>query len=101
MDAEARFEELAETLVELRGVERVKMMGYPSLKHAGKLLACFVRDEEAMVFKLADQQEREAALALEGAHLFEPMAGRAMKEWVVVPAAAPHPGAELAGPAVS
>ena len=25
------------------------------------------------------------ALALEGAHLFEPMAGRQMKEWVVVP----------------
>jgi hypothetical protein len=40
-----------------------------------------------MVFKLTDSEAREQALAIEGAHLFEPMAGRAMKEWVVVPKA--------------
>lgn len=100
MDGEARFEELAETLVELRGVERVKMMGYPSLKHRGKLLACFVRDEDTMVFKLPSPAEREAALALEGAHLFEPMAGRPMKEWVAVPASAADRWADLADQAL-
>jgi hypothetical protein len=30
---------------------------------------------------------RSAVLALEGAHLFDPMGGRPMKEWVQVPAA--------------
>lgn len=100
MDAEALFEELAETLVELRGVERVKMMGYPALKHRGKLLACFARDEEAMIFKLPDPAEREAALALEGAHLFGPMAGRPMKEWVAVPASSGDRWADLADQAI-
>jgi hypothetical protein len=38
-----------------------------------------------MVFKLPDEAERKRALALDGAHLFEPTAGRQMKEWVVVP----------------
>lgn len=100
MDGEAQFEELAETLVELRGVERVKMMGYPALKHRGRLLACFARDEEAMVFKLPDQAQRDAALALEGAHPFEPMTGRPMKEWVAVPSSAADRWGDLADQAL-
>ena len=35
-----------------------------------------------MVFKLTDSEQREQALAIEGAHLFDPMGGRPMKEWV-------------------
>jgi hypothetical protein len=100
MDAEARFEELAATLEELRGVERVKMMGFPSLKHGGKLLASFYRDEDAMVFKLPDAGAREAALALDGAHLFDPMGGRPMKEWVVVPSEHADRWADLADQAL-
>ena len=38
-----------------------------------------------MIFKLSGQAHKDA-LALSGAHLFEPMAGRPMKEWVEVPA---------------
>ncbi len=41
-----------------------------------------------MVFKLPDAAERERALTLEGAQLFDPSGrGRPMKEWVQVPAA--------------
>jgi hypothetical protein len=41
---------------------------------------------EAMVFKLTDPDEHARALALEGAHLFDPGDnGRPFKEWVVVP----------------
>ncbi len=58
------------------------MMGMPSLKANGKLFAG--QRGEDMVFKLGGD-DHARALALEGAHLFEPMAGRQMKEWVVVP----------------
>jgi hypothetical protein len=37
------------------------------------------------VFKLPDEEARERALALGGAHHFDPAGGRPMKEWVVVP----------------
>jgi hypothetical protein len=41
-----------------------------------------------MVFKLPVEAERKEALALDGAHLFDPSGmGRPMKEWVVVPSA--------------
>ena len=83
MDGEARFEELCE---ERNGdLVRTKMMGMPSLKLNGKLVAGFTAAEDAMVFKLPGADDRSRALALPGAHLFEPMEGRAMKEWVVVP----------------
>jgi hypothetical protein len=38
-----------------------------------------------MVFKLTDEVKREQALALEGAERFDPIGGRPMREWVVVP----------------
>jgi hypothetical protein len=37
-----------------------------------------------MIFKLQGE-DHARALSLAGAHLFEPMAGRAMKAWVQVP----------------
>jgi hypothetical protein len=41
-----------------------------------------------MVFKLPDPDAHARALALDGAHLFDPSgAGRPFKEWVVVPEA--------------
>jgi len=41
-----------------------------------------------MVFKLPDADQRDAALALDGAELFDPSGrGRPFKEWVQVPAA--------------
>jgi hypothetical protein len=37
-----------------------------------------------MIFKLTGD-DHARALSLQGAHLFEPMAGRPMKAWVQVP----------------
>ena len=67
------------------GVSSSKMFGMPCLKYGGKAFAGFHQD--AMTFKLRPP-EHAAALALPGAHLFDPSgAGRPMREWVEVPAA--------------
>jgi hypothetical protein len=88
MDPAARYAEIVDDLVARNdNVQATKMMGMPSVKRAGKLVAGFVPDENAMVFKLPDTTARDEALKLKGAHLFEPMQGRQMKEWVVVPKA--------------
>ncbi len=59
------------------------MFGMPSIKRrGGKAFAGLYGDD--MVFRL-EGEAQETALALEGAHLFEPMAGRPMKAWVQVP----------------
>ena len=81
------FEELCDDLLARNAdLERTKMMGMPSLKRNGKLVAGFVTSEDAMVFKLEDSAAHADALALEGAHLFDPGGrGRPFKEWVVVP----------------
>jgi hypothetical protein len=60
-----------------------KMFGMECFTANGKAAGGLYGDD--MVFKLTDAKARERALALPGAHLFEPMAGRQMKEWVVVP----------------
>jgi hypothetical protein len=69
----------------------------------GKMIGGFSNDEDAMVFKLSDASAREAALALDGAHLFDPSSGRRapMKEWVVVPAIHAHEWPKLAKQALS
>ena len=87
MDGEARFEELCDDLlVRNADLERTKMMGMPSLKRNGKLVAGYTAAEDAMVFKLEDPAAHARALALHGAHLFDPGGrGRPFKEWVVVP----------------
>ena len=91
------FEEICDDLLHRRpDVERTKMMGMPSLKANGKLVAGFAIAEDAMVFKLPDPAAHAEALALEGAHLFDPSGrGRPMKEWVVVPPAHAERWAEL------
>ena len=62
------------------------MMGMPCVKRSGKMVAGFTRG--AMVFKLPDPAAHARALALDGAHLFDPSGkGQPFKEWVVVPAA--------------
>ena len=83
------FEELCDDLLARNAdLERAQMMGYPSLKRNGRLVACFSAGEDAMVFKLVDPSAHAGALALDGAHLFDPGGrGRPFKEWVVVPPA--------------
>ena|SRR2546423_5777962 len=90
MDPRARYEEVADDLAARNDdVELGQMMGMPAIKRSGKMIGGFSNAEGAMVFKLPDEAAREHALALQGAHLFDPSGGRRapMKEWVVVPAA--------------
>jgi hypothetical protein len=100
VDARARFDEIADDCLARDGaVELTQMMGMPALKRNGKLWVGYWKDE--MVFKLTDPAERDAALALEGAHLFDPgERDRPMKEWVVVPIAHERKWAKLADQAL-
>lgn len=102
MDASERFDEICDDLLHRHpGLELTQMMGMPSLKNDGKLVAGFVASEDAMVFKLTDAGAHARALALDGAHLFDPSGkGRPFKEWVVVPPAHEKRWAELAGKAL-
>ena len=101
MDARTRYDEICSDLVARNAdVQLGQMMGMPAIKRGGKMIGGFWR--EAMVFKLPDQAQREAALALEGAALFDPSErGRSMKEWVAVPAAHGDRWSGLADQAVS
>ncbi len=97
------FEELCDDLLHRHpALERTKMMGMPSLKSNGKLVAGYTASEDAMVFKLADSEAHADALSLEGAHLFDPSGrGRPFKEWVVVPPAHAARWPELAEAALA
>jgi hypothetical protein len=83
------FEELCDDLLARNAdLQRAQMMGFPSLKRNGRLVACFSAAEDAMVFKLEDPAVRAEALGLDGAHLFDPRgSGGAFEQWVVVPPA--------------
>ena len=99
MDARARYDEIADDLAAQNDdVTLGQMMGMPALKRGGKMIGGFSNDAGAMVFKLTDEGVREAALALEGAELFDPSDGRRapMREWVLVPAAQADRWPELA-----
>jgi hypothetical protein len=92
------YEEIVDDLVHCHPhVKAKKMFGMDGFTANGKAAGGLTGED--MVFKLTDPAAREQALSLPGAHFFEPMEGRAMKEWVVVPKAqaARWPGlAELA-----
>ena len=88
MDAQARYDEICDDIVSRNpGTQLSQMMGMPCVKVDGKLIAGWFASEDAMVFKLPEEKEHADALALGGAHLFDPGGcGRPYKEWVVVPA---------------
>jgi hypothetical protein len=78
-----RFETLADDL-EARGAKRSKMFGMPVLKAGDKVFAGTFGD--AMTFKLGPE-DLERARSQSGVESFEPMKGRPMREWVLVPLA--------------
>ncbi|MBS1911302.1 MAG: hypothetical protein JST22_04895 [Bacteroidetes bacterium] len=80
---EKKFEAIAESIVAGQGARRGRMFGMPTISIGGKAFAGYLND--AMVFKLTGESHAEA-MALAGAHLFDPSGmGRPMKEWVVIP----------------
>src|SRR5919204_5074005 len=73
MGARSRYDEIVDDLLHRQGeAERTQMMGMPCVKASGKLVLGYSASDDAMVFKLLDDDAREQALALEGAHLFDP-----------------------------
>jgi hypothetical protein len=78
------FDSVADELTATSDTVRSQMFGMPCLKRSGK---AFAGDYQgAMVFKLRGEAHSQA-LALAGAHLFDPSGrDRPMKEWVVIPA---------------
>jgi hypothetical protein len=82
-DPQAAFDAVADELTATSPSKRGAMFGMPCLKQGGKAYAGY--SQGAMVFKLSGTAHARA-LGLAGAHLFDPMGGRPMKEWVAVPA---------------
>jgi hypothetical protein len=94
------YEEIVDDLLHRHAhVATKKMFGMDCFFANGK--AAGGLSGEDMVFKLTDHAAREQALSIEGAHLFEPMEGRTMKKWVVVPKAQAARWPEPAETAVS
>jgi len=80
------WEELVADLTARYPLRESKMFGAPCLKREnGKVVACLWKDG-GLTVKLTDGTAREEALALPGAEHFDPGMGRAMKEWILVPA---------------
>jgi hypothetical protein len=78
-----RFDAVVEELKNELDIVGTSMFGMPSIKRRdGKAFAGLYGDD--MVFKLKGDAYAKA-LALDGAHLFEPTAGRPMRAWVQVP----------------
>ena len=67
---------------ELHGAEPRKMFGYSCIFAKGNMFAGL--HEAGMVLRLSENQRAEF-LRLKGAEPFEPMPGRVMREYVVVP----------------
>ena len=59
------------------------MFGMPVLKKGDKVFCGTFGD--AMTFKLGSEDEARTAMKRAGVEPFEPMAGRVMKGWVLVP----------------
>lgn len=80
-----RLDRLAENLADIGiAFERGQMFGCPGVRQVGKGKFFVTVWADDLVFKL-EGAHHAAALALSGAHLLEPMPGRPMKQWVVVP----------------
>ena len=86
------YERVAEAFAG-RGAKRGSMFGMPVLKAKDKVFVGTFGD--AMTFKLGPE-DLAKALKTNGVEPFEPMKGRSMKEWVLVPLAGKAKWAALA-----
>jgi TfoX/Sxy family transcriptional regulator of competence genes len=71
-----------DAIAAVAGAQVRQMFGYPAAFRSGNLFAGLFRD--SLIVRLAPE-DRAALLAHAGARLFEPMPGRRMREYVVVP----------------
>ena len=82
-----RYDDICDALTAWHeDVRRSVIFGMPCLKKSGRVIAGFPRSGHGMVFKLTLPEAHARALALPGAHLFDPSGrGEPFKQWVVVP----------------
>ena len=80
--SEALVQRFAELVPPDPRVERRQMFGYPAAFAGGNLFMSLF--EESMILRLAEAHRAEL-LSLARARLFEPMPGRPMREYIVVP----------------
>ena len=81
----ARFEDIVDAICAWHEEARAsKVFSMPCVKRSGKVV--FGLSRTGMVFKLTDPDVHRRALALPGAHLFDPSGrGQPFRQWVVVP----------------
>lgn len=82
-----------EATADLAGAEPRTMFGYPSVFLNGNMLACIFQDR--IMVRMSEPDRAEAARI--GGKPFEPSPGRAMKEYVELPAKVVGSPAELRG----
>jgi hypothetical protein len=84
-DTQRVFDALTEELARTKGAEKALMFGKQCMKYRGNGFMAFFDGD--IVLKLSGQS-REDALKLKDSRLWDPSGqGRAMKEWVHIPAA--------------
>jgi TfoX/Sxy family transcriptional regulator of competence genes len=81
-----------QAIADFRVVEKKKMFGYPCIFVNGNLTAGLYQD--TMMMRLSET-DRKQFLLLQGASVFEPMPGRPMKEYVMLPPAVLNNPAKL------
>src|SRR5215467_4054375 len=89
---EALVQTFKDAVPEAPRVERRTMFGYPCAFIAGNMFGGIYQD--TVVVRLSEAR-RTAAIQRDGARPFEPMPGRPMREYVVVPSAAAEDTATL------
>jgi hypothetical protein len=83
----ARYDDIVDAITAWQPECRAsRVFGMSCVKRSGRVV--FGLSRTGMVFKLTDPQVHIRALALPGAHLFDPSGrGEAFRQWVVVPSA--------------
>jgi hypothetical protein len=85
--ARERYDDIVDAICAWHEEARAsKLFSMPCVKRSGKFV--FGLSRTGMVFKLTDPAIHGRALALPGAHLFDPSGrGEVFRQWVVVPPA--------------
>jgi hypothetical protein len=87
VNARQRYDDICDALTSWHDdVRRSVIFGMPCLKKSGRVFLGFPRREPSMVFKLTNPEAHARALALPGAHLFDPSGrGAGCVSWVNLP----------------
>ena len=101
MDHRERYDDIVDAITawhpDCRGS---KLFSMPCVKRAGRFV--FGLSRSGMVFKLTDAEAHARALAVPGAHLFDPSGrGQPFRQWVVVPPEQADEWEPLAAEAIS